>query len=142
MVKLFKLLIIIILTSSVEMAFANKLVFNSVNPLRGNLDDYSCVESEKYPIVEVVMAMNEIEPASFVFCNSSQYTNLVEYVGVVFDKPEVDFSKNIDVRYVKRWYQAGGAWVEHWRSKDKVASLVPELLLKDPQLIKIDTEKK
>ena len=141
MVNVSRLLIILISLCSIEV-MASELLFTSVDPLKGRLDTYSCESKKNNDFIEVVMAMNEIEPASFVLCNPSNKFQNIEYIGIVFDQPNTNLSKNIDVRYVKRWYQAGGAWVEHWRRKNKSAMLVPELLLKDPELIKVDVDKK
>jgi len=44
---------------------------------------------------------------------------------------------NIDIRYVKRWYQAGTAWVGIAPTTPR--KLVPELLLKDSQLVQIQS---
>lgn len=47
-------------------------------------------------------------------------------------------AENIDVRVVKYWYQAGGAWSSI--SKKGERRLVPELLLKDEDLVRVDRD--
>lgn len=48
---------------------------------------------------------------------------------------------NIDAKTVKCWYQAGTAWLDIGQDKSKRA-IVPELLLNDDSLVKVDYEKR
>jgi hypothetical protein len=45
----------------------------------------------------------------------------------------------VDLRFVKRWYQADGAWTTI-RRRSPQRTLVPELLLKDWYLVRVDPE--
>ncbi len=47
----------------------------------------------------------------------------------------------LDLKIVKCWYQAGSAWKSISQCKD-TSALVPELLLNDDKLVKVDHEKK
>ena len=49
--------------------------------------------------------------------------------------------KYIDIKYVKVWYQANTAW-KNVRKTNNKRLLVPELLLKDDELIKVDYKNK
>ena len=46
-------------------------------------------------------------------------------------------AKNIDVKIVKIWYQNGNRWTSYFA--DVGLKLCPELLLKDENMIKVDT---
>lgn len=50
-------------------------------------------------------------------------------------------ASDIDIKVVKCWYQAGTAWVSTEQRRDEKA-MVPELLLNDEKLVKVDKEKK
>lgn len=102
-----------------------------------NLIDSS--DFSKNQTIRIIAAMNEIEPASFAIRNNSSSEFTVQYDGVSVSTNS-SLANSIDVRYVKRWYQADGAWNKHWKNNDKTAILVPELLLKNPALIKVDHE--
>jgi hypothetical protein len=89
--------------------------------------------------LRVIATPGEFEPASFVIRSSTA----VQVQSVRLD-PWLDSSDKggaiaSRVRLVKRWYQAPGAWKLHYKPKlqhDPV--LVPELLLNDDALVKVD----
>lgn len=48
--------------------------------------------------------------------------------------------KNIDIKIVKCWYQSGSAWMNPFQTDSRI--LVPELLLNDDSLVKVDDAQK
>lgn len=88
--------------------------------------------------VGMVMAQDEYEPASFVlypFANQQQVQlavgELKNAAGVVFPAGQ------LDLKVVKVWYQNGNAWYSYFQ--DAGLELVPELLLHDENLVRVDT---
>ncbi|MFB3897184.1 MAG: hypothetical protein ACE14V_12865 [bacterium] len=81
----------------------------------------------------------EYEPASFVLVSHSGITAVQLKVSNLVGTKESIPAENIDIKLVKCWYQAGSAWVNINQDKwHKV--LVPELLLNDTRLVKVDYE--
>ncbi|MCK5430750.1 MAG: hypothetical protein KAI94_14825, partial [Anaerolineales bacterium] len=92
------------------------------------------VLSEK---VEVIATPGEYEPASVVLFSKEGLSDLMLEPGdLVSESASID-SGHVDVRVVKCWYQAGTAWVRQHQLRS-VRMLVPELLLKDDSLVKVD----
>jgi len=87
--------------------------------------------------LRVVAAKGEFEPASFVvfpFENAARASLTVsDLVGRGGTIP----SANVDVAIVKCWYQAGTAWYSYFADYTG-RELVPELLLHDENLIRVD----
>ncbi|WP_173044811.1 hypothetical protein [Nitrospira sp. KM1] len=95
-------------------------------------------------MAQVSACRDEYEPVSFVIRSSGRdITNLrFDPSDLVGDSGSIPKS-SIDLRLVKVWYQAGGGWNTiglSYMGKSKV--LVPELLLKDDELIKADEASK
>lgn len=94
------------------------------------------------PGIEVRATPGEYEPASFVLTSKQvdvsdiriQVSDLVSNVNWII-------SDAVDVRLVKVWYQAGTAWHDIKHSTDS-RKLIPELLVKDDDLIKVDRQSK
>ncbi|MEQ1656985.1 MAG: hypothetical protein ABL983_00990 [Nitrospira sp.] len=92
--------------------------------------------------LELQATPGEFEPASFVITTMQddipsiriRSSDLVGDVGQIG-------SSAVDIRLVKVWYQAGTAWVDIRRSTD-ARKLVPELLVRDDDLIKVDKQNK
>jgi|GEM_PF-3036622 hypothetical protein len=87
----------------------------------------------------IMATPGEFEPASFVITAVGhsgsflpQATDLVAEGGV-----GVIPSENIEIKYVRTWFQAGTAWWGRDQDKSK-RILVPELLVNDPDLVKVD----
>ena len=89
--------------------------------------------------LEVTATPGEYEPASFVV---AAFAN-IDALQVLATDLEGDSgavrSENVDIRVVKCWYQAGTAWVGNDQDKSRRV-LVPELLLKDDSLVRVDHE--
>ena len=91
--------------------------------------------------IAVVAACGEYEPASFVVSAISDIASLnVTTCDLRSDKGVIP-SANVDTKVVKCWYQAGTAWVAIRQDKSK-RLLIPELLLNDDALVKVDYDKK
>ncbi|HHV45211.1 MAG TPA: hypothetical protein GXX57_11185 [Firmicutes bacterium] len=90
----------------------------------------------------LVATPGEYESASFVVTARQDLRAFLPQVyDLVHDEGQGVIPKeNVDIKYVKAWFQAGTAW---WgRDQDKTQRiLVPELLLNDPELVKVDLEK-
>jgi len=83
----------------------------------------------------------EYEPASFVVRSSREIKALTASVSDLQGDHGVIPSSAVDIRVVKCWYQAGSAGFGHDQRKDQKV-LVPELLLKDDSLVRVDVDKK
>jgi hypothetical protein len=91
--------------------------------------------------LRVILTPGEYEPASFIAYAFKDINSLKLKAEDLKSKNGTIPAKNIDIKIVKCWYQAGTAWggIKQDRSK---RVLVPELLLNDDSLIKVDTETK
>ena len=78
----------------------------------------------------------EYESASFAVYARQDLRNLRIEVGELRSENHVLPKSSVDLRIVKCWYQAGRDVMFH----DGVKRLVPELLLKDDALVKVDAE--
>ena len=90
--------------------------------------------------LRAVLAQGELEPLSFelfAFGDMKDVTLSVSDLagpgGAKIDQ------KGLDLRVVKIWFQNGNAWVSYF--DDPGLKLVPELLLHDENLIKVDLQK-
>jgi len=85
------------------------------------------------PVVATVTP-GEFEAASFVIWNDQPVSDLMVSIGVLKDDAGRELpSDAIDVRWVKCWYQAGDSDIV-----PLTRVLVPELLLKNPQMVTVD----
>ncbi|MDL1889724.1 hypothetical protein FBQ96_09120 [Nitrospirales bacterium NOB] len=117
-----------------------------VNPMNGEqiLPTTFPILGKHSTKIEITACRGEYEPASFVIQPVVRdlrnlrisATDLVGNRGII--------SKHqIDIRFVKAWYQAGGGWNTIGLShQGQTRVLVPELLLKDDALIYVDEESK
>ena len=87
--------------------------------------------------LEVTATPGEYEPASFVVAASANIDALKLRVSDLEGDGGAIGSENVDLRVVKCWYQAGPAWVGNEQDKSRRV-LVPELLLKDDGLVRVD----
>lgn len=91
----------------------------------------------------VTAAIDEYESASIVVkATASNIKGLLVTCGTLRheDGSNVILPDEIDIRAVKCWYQAGSAWLDIAQDK-QTRRLVPELLLKDDSLVRVDMEK-
>lgn len=92
--------------------------------------------------LQLTACRGEYEPASFAIRATSRDVDNLQFTlsDLTSDRGSIPKS-NVDIRFVKVWFQAGGGWntigLSHM-GKTKV--LVPELLLKDDGLVHIDEE--
>lgn len=92
--------------------------------------------------INITSTAGEYEPASFVIQSGNQQLRNAEVVVSDLtnkDKSSIISSSNIDLRIVKTWFQSS----ETMRRTDRDAPkrLVPELLLHDNELVKVDFNK-
>ena len=94
--------------------------------------------------INLVACRGEYEPASIVIRPMVRdLENLKFSVGdLIADHATISHSQ-VDLRFVKVWFQAGGGWNTIGLShKGKTRVLVPELLLKDDGLVQVDEKAK
>lgn len=91
--------------------------------------------------IKMVATPGEYEPASFVIHSLSDIEFLKVEVTDLKGEKGIIPSTRVDIKVVKCWYQAGTAWFDISQDKNKKV-LVPELLLNDDSLVKVDYEKK
>jgi len=89
--------------------------------------------------INVRACPGEYEPASFVVRPPREIKALTASVSDLRGDNGLIPSSAVDVRVVKCWYQAGSAGFGHDQRKDEKV-LVPELLLKDDSLVKVDVD--
>lgn len=88
--------------------------------------------------IRIIATPGEFEPASFVISPSEDLEKFHVEAGDLKSKDgQIIPSENVDLRLVKCWYQAGTAWFSYFRDENR-RELVPELLLKDDALIRVD----
>ncbi len=85
--------------------------------------------------LNVVLSPNEFEPLSLVFLNSGTSACNKLHVSAALIPVDVP-GLSVDVKIVKRWYQAGQSWNSIGRNGS--ARFIPELLVYDDALIKVD----
>ncbi|MAE67722.1 MAG: hypothetical protein CMJ18_25995 [Phycisphaeraceae bacterium] len=89
--------------------------------------------------IHVVAAAGEYEPASFVI----RARRLLERVHVaataLTSERSVIPAEAVDLKWVKCWYQSEGAWTGYKRTGHGRV-LIPELLLNDPDLVRVDAK--
>ena len=88
--------------------------------------------------VWIVMAKDEYEPGSFlVWANRGANSVKLTLSEFKNEKGEVFPAENLDLKVIKVWYQNRNAWFSYFG--DTGFKLVPELLLNDENLIRVDT---
>lgn len=90
--------------------------------------------------ISLAACPGEYEPASFVVRALEEIRSLKVEVSALEGKNGVIPASDVDVRVVKCWYQGGTAWKNISASRARI--LVPELLLRDDSLVKVDTNEK
>lgn len=84
-------------------------------------------------------AQGEFEPVSFQLFAMNNKKNVTFTLSDLKNKKgAVIPAKQLDLRTVKIWYQNGNRWTSYFQ--DVGLRLVPELLLKDENMIKVDTK--
>jgi hypothetical protein len=89
--------------------------------------------------VQIVAAKDEFEPASFVIFAFDNIEKAELKASALSGSAGTITADNIDLKVVKCWYQAGTAWYSYFADSTG-REMVPELLLNDENLIKVDTQ--
>ncbi len=89
------------------------------------------------PVITVIAAQDEYEPASFVLAPLKDVAKLEIRPSALRGKGGVIPAESIDLRVVKCWWQPGTAWSSYFADPSH-RELVAELLLKDDTLVKVD----
>jgi len=90
--------------------------------------------------VNVISAQGEYEAASFILAPMRDTGNVTFEVSDLTGEAGTIPADSIDLRVVKYWYQGGTAWHSYFADTNRNV-MVPELLLHDESLIKVDREK-
>ncbi len=87
----------------------------------------------------VSVAKNEWSYAGFVLYSEESFDSLtVNTTECLNEKGKAAGSADLNIKYVKKWYQSGTAWNDHYQRNSQDRKLVPELILKDFHLVRID----
>ena len=127
---------------SISIYANSKIDVSVIRPISNNI-----ILPSSYPIPGVISknlitinaCKGEYEPASIILrspVNDISSVN-VEIPDLISSKDSIS-SSEIDIKIVKVWYQGGGAWESRNFYKYKKRKLVPELLLNDENLVKVD----
>lgn len=121
----------------------NGVLYYVVPPLSNiqRLPDQYPVDGKMGGFLDIVMARDEYEPGSFVlYADREQQKVQLEVSDLKMKNGNgVIPAADVDLKVIKVWYQNGNAWYNYFG--DFSHKLVPELLLNDENLIKVDTEK-
>lgn len=121
------------------------LLVHVVSPLRGEkvLPHTDPLPGERSTTITMQACPGEYEPASFVVRPlNGDMQDMMLMVGDLVNEHAVIARSNIDVKFVKVWYQAGGAGETHRMKRGTSPVLVQELLINDDGLIVVDTHAK
>ena len=88
--------------------------------------------------LQIVAAKGEFAPASFVVYPNTDVAKAELKATALTGKAGTIPAGNIDLKIVKCWYQAGTAWYSYFADITG-REMVPELLLNDEDLIRVDT---
>lgn len=91
--------------------------------------------------LRVIAAKGEYEPVSFVVVPHRSVDRFELKISDLKNGKNTIPSSAVDAKVVKCWYQAGTAWYSYFADGNR-RELVPELLLNDETLIRVDREKK
>jgi len=91
--------------------------------------------------LRIVAARNEFEPASFVVFAFQNAEGATLKASPLAGRAGTIPAESIDLRIVKCWYQGGTAWYSYFADVTG-REMVPELLLHDERLVRVDTKTK
>lgn len=91
--------------------------------------------------LRAIGAKGEFVPASFVVFPFEDMTDVRLICSDLKGEGGVIAAGDVDLKVVKCWYQSGTAWHSYFKDPTRRV-LVPELLLNDENLVKVDHEKK
>ncbi len=89
--------------------------------------------------LHLVAAQNEFAPGSFLVFAFADFTGATLTASDLTGPGGVIAAENVDLKVVKIWYQSGGGWHSYFADQTG-RMLVPELLLNDETLIRVDPE--
>ena len=113
-----------------------------VPPISGVMILPNSVPGKIFDEVRIIASPGEYEPGSFVIVPFSDISSLnIESTDLKGKEGNIS-SANIDIKSVKCWYQTGTAWDGSGIRGRYKKLLVPELLLNDDSLVKVDYQKK
>ena len=121
---------------------SKEVVFYRVNSTSNiiRVPDTHPVDGRESTTIDVVATPGEFEPASIMIYTSNGLGRVSFMTGNLTGSAGTIGAENVDIRSVKCWYQAGTAW-QSLRSDPSTRFLVPELLLKDDSMVRVDYEK-
>ena len=96
-------------------------------------------DGDTAPLLSLVAAQDEYEPASFVLAPLRDVARFEIHPAPLQGPGGAIPAENLDLRIVKCWWQCGTAWTSYFADSSK-RELVPELLLKDDSLVTVDLE--
>ncbi len=91
--------------------------------------------------LRMTAAKGEYEPVSFLIHPRSDLPKLEMKATALTGQSGTIPAEEIDIKLVKVWYQAGTGWYSYFADTAR-RELIPELLLNDDSLIRVDHEKK
>ena len=123
--------------ASVAVTVIRSPISNVIIPEQGKIEPIIATKA-----IELRATPGEYEPGSFVLSAMQGDVSSIRIRSsdLVSDAGQI-VSEAVDIRLVKVWYQAGTAWYDIKRSAD-ARKLVPELLVKDDELIRVDKQNK
>jgi hypothetical protein len=97
------------------------------------------VDGQALAPVSIIAAQDEYEPGSFLLYSFQDIASAQLSISDLKTESGQTFPKeNLDLKVVKVWYQNANAWFSYF--SDVGLTLVPELLLHDENLIRVDTQ--
>ncbi len=87
--------------------------------------------------IEIVMAQDEFETASVVVVPFRPVKNFILKMGDLKNGSSVIKGSDVDIKLVKRWFRAGGAWMSYHVDL-YMRVLTPDMLLNDDKLVQVD----
>lgn len=91
--------------------------------------------------LRIVAAQGEFEPASFLIVPHANVAKLELQASDLTGPGGKIPAADVDIKIVKAWYQAGTAWFSYFGDANR-RELVPELLLNDETLVRVDHQTK
>lgn len=118
------------------------VVYNvpAISPVK-RLPDLLPEDGEISDQLSVISAQGEFEAASFVLAPLGDVDAVTFTVSDLTGEKSTIPANAVDLRVVKTWYQGGTAWYSYFADSSK-SVLVPELLLHDENLIRVDHARK
>jgi hypothetical protein len=118
------------------------LMCYAVNPISSilRMQDQTPPDGKLCDQLKVMATPGEYEPASFILYSLDDLGSVTIKTSDFTCKAGKIPASEIDIKVVKCWYQAATAWRFVEQDKTKKV-LVPELLLNDETLVKVDEEK-